>query len=391
MHPRKITNSTKRISRRELLKTFAVLAGGVALNQLDRGIFNTAAKSEQLLLDTQIYIPVTAKYHYNYVGKVVQVQSHDATSWNGKDNYYWKFVDQVELTNAATVTDAWRALIQYYQPGEKIAIKVNFNNCWSCSNESNVIDALIQPVNAVVDGLEQIGVKRSDVWVFDAVRALPQRFVLAGLPGIRFFDRTCNIKAGFNSVPDAFIDFAPPPGMSMPAEKVTEVVRNATYLINMPIMKGGHPLAGVTLGFKNHFGTIDHCNGLHDYVDVVHKPPRYNPAYNPMVDFFTNQHIGGKTVLTIGDAIFAARDFNDPPEPWTTFGHKVPHSLFFATDPVSIDCVMHDFIQAELGDKLATGANRYLAHAGRAGIGIYETANPWTDSYMMIDYNKIEI
>lgn len=30
-----------------------------------------------------------------------------------------------------------------------------------------------------------------------------------------------------------------------------------------------------------------------------------------------------------------------------TFGNKPPNSLFFATDPVAIDCVMYDFLDAE--------------------------------------------
>lgn len=389
------------ITRRELLKALAAVVGGTAINNLGRGLITTEAKGEQLLIDSRVYIPVTTRYYYNFVGKVVQVQAHDATSWNGQSRY-WEYVEQnvvdemvnrgvVELTGSGTLADAWGAIIPNYQSGEKIAIKVNFNNCRYCSSTSAVIDALIHPVNAVVSGLEQIGVARSNVWVFDAVRALPARFVNAGLPGIRYFDRYCGTNAGFSSVPDAYIAFNSPQGMNMPAEKVSDVLRNAQYLINMPIMKGGHPLAGVTLGFKNHFGTIHNCSALHDYVDVVDKPPGYNPDYNPMVDFFKNPHIGGKTVLTIGDAIFAARDFNDPPEPWTTFGNKIPHSLFFATDPVAVDCVMHDFIEAELGSGLPQGANRYLAHAGRAGIGIYETINPWTETYNQINFSKFEI
>jgi hypothetical protein len=145
----------------------------------------------------------------------------------------------------------------------------------------------------------------------------------------------------------------------------------------------------VTLGFKNHFGTIHKCSALHDYVDVVHKPPAYNREYNPMVDFFSNPHIGGKTVLTIGDALFAAKDFNDPPETWRTFGDKVPNSLFFAKDPVAVDCVMHDLIAAELRNSLTPAANRYLALAGKAGIGVYESVNPWTESYTQINYTRV--
>ena len=399
MHSSKKTRSPEVITRREVLKAMAVITGGAALNYLGRDLVTTEAKGSQSKLDNEVYIPLVTKYGSKSVGKVMHIHTNHATTWSGQIRY-WEHVEQdvvnemvkrgvVELTGAATETDAWRELLPGYQPGKKIAIKVNFNNCWSCSSTSAVIDALIHPVNAVVSGLEQIGVARADVCVFDAVRALPDRFVNASLPGISYFDNYCNTNAGFSDQPDAYITFSPPPAMSMPAEKITDVVRNADYLINMPIMKGGHPLAGVTLGFKNHFGTIHHCSALHDYVDVVHKPPAYNRDYNPMVDFFSSPHIGGKTVLTIGDALFAAKDFNDPPETWTTFGDKVPNSLFFAKDPVAVDCVMHDLIAAELGNSLTPAANRYLALAGKAGIGVYESVNPWTESYTQINYTRV--
>lgn len=389
------------ITRRELLKTAAVLAGGAGLNHFGRGLIPGEAKNQEPLFDTHTFIPLVSNITHDLAGKVVQVHSQSATSWSGQTRY-WEHVEQeavermvnrgvLELTGTASVGDAWRRLVPNYHQGQAIAIKVNFNNCWSCSSLNGVIDALIQPVNAIVKGLELIGVNRSDVWVFDSVRALPSRFTSAALPGIRLFDKYCSGYAGFSSQPDAYISFKPPQGMSMPAEKVTDVVRDAAYLINMPIMKGGHPLAGVTLGFKNHFGTIHNCAGLHDYVDVVNKPSAYNPDYNPLVDLFSSPHIGGKTVLTIGDALFAARDFNAPPEPWETFGNKLPNSLFFATDAVAVDCVMHDFIEAELGATLADGANRHLVLAGRAGIGIYETRNPWAEAYDQIDFNRIVI
>lgn len=375
--------------------------GGAALNRVSRNLVTSEAWGDESVFNNQIYLPFITRSPSNLVGKVVQVHAQNATSWSGQTRY-WEHVDQtvvnqmvnrgvMGLTGAATFADSWRILIPNYEPGKKIAIKVNFNNCRNCSSTSNVIDALIHPVNAVVSGLEQIGVAREDVCVYDAVRALPERFVNAGLPGISYYDKYCGTKAEFSEQPDGYVTFYPPPGMNMPVEKITDVLRDAAYLINIPIMKGGHPLAGVTLGFKNHFGTIHNCSALHDYVDVVHKPPAYNRDYNPMVDFFSNPHIGGKTVLTIGDGLFAAKDFNDPPETWTTFGDKVPNSLFFATDPVAIDCVMHDLIAAELGDNLTPAANRYLVLAGRAGIGIYESINPWTDSYAQIKYSRIEI
>jgi len=73
------------------------------------------------------------------------------------------------------------------------------------------------------------------------------------------------------------------------------------------------------------------------------------------VDIYRSQHIGPKTVLTVGDGLFAAIDFNSAPQTWTTFGDQLPNSLFFSVDPVAIDCVMHDFVLAQPGTKIPPG------------------------------------
>jgi hypothetical protein len=389
------------VSRRDILKVGSVFAGGLAMNRLGDRLEPPLAQGNEDELSAQIYLPMVANNSPSRRGAVVHVHAPNATSWTGQSRY-WEHVEQpvvdlmvesgvIALTGALNIQDAWRVLMPHYQPGQKIAIKVNFNNCWNCSSTLGVIDALIHPVNALVTSLGQIGVSPDDVFVYDAVRALPNRFTGGGIAGIRYFDKYCNSTAGFSSHPEAYIPFDPPPGVIMPAERITDVVLNADYLINMPIMKGGHPLAGVTLGFKNHFGTIHNCAELHDYVDAVSKPPAYDRDYNPMIDFYRNPHIGGKTVLNIGDGLFAAKDFNNPPEIWDTFGGKVPNSLFFSTDPVAIDCVLHDFIAAEMGNNLTPAANRYLVLAGNAGLGVYESVNPWTGSYSQIIFTKKEL
>ena len=59
------------------------------------------------------------------------------------------------------------------------------------------------------------------------------------------------------------VTFYPPSDMPMPpATRVTDLLIAARYLINMPIMKK-HGMAGVSLTFKNHFGSIDNPAGLH--------------------------------------------------------------------------------------------------------------------------------
>ena len=211
-------------------------------------------------------------------------------------------VDQgvMALTNTTTVEAAWRTLLPNYQPGQGIAIKVSFNN-WG---NLPAIDGLIQPVNAVVRGLKQIGVAERDVWVYDAIRGFPDRFVNGSqYSGVRFFGFG---QAGFTSNdPHAYVAFYPPSGVPMPpATRVTDLLVAARYLINMPIIKR-HGMAGVSLAFKNHFGSIDKPDRLHDYIASSYGG-YLGGKYNVLMDLYRNPHIWSKTVLTVADGLFGA-------------------------------------------------------------------------------------
>ncbi|MEW5872954.1 MAG: DUF362 domain-containing protein [Chloroflexota bacterium] len=391
--------SKHKLSRREFLAGALAFLGSLALPKSAAGPAPDASSA------TEYYLPYIAHHAVDLRGKVVHVHSSAATNWQGQ-TAFWNYANQsvvnqmlnqglMALTHTDTIADAWRALIPNYQSGQKVAIKVNMNNASACNETDGVIDAIIEPVNAVVSGLESIGVARADVWVYDAVRAIPAHFSANALPGIQFFDGsylgTCYNWAGFSYTPDAYITYNPPPGVSIPPTVVTDVVRNAAYLVNMPIMKGGHPLASVTLGFKNHFGSTNNPSGMHDSVNVMEQPPTYRTDYNALVDLYRCPHLGPKTVLTVGDGLFAAKGFASPPAVWSTFGNHLPNSLFLATDPVAVDCVMHDFLLAEPGTGVVSGANNYLCLAQDAGLGIFESADPWSGSYARIKYQKIEV
>jgi hypothetical protein len=300
-------------------------------------------------------------------------------------------VDQglMALTGAVTVANAWGDLIPDYQTGRAIAIKVNFNNSSSCDDNDTQIDGLIQPVNALVRGMKQAGVAETDIWVYDASRRLPDRFVNGNsYPGVRFFDPACRTPVTQSSGdPSAYITFNPPTGVPIPpATRIPDLLLDAAYLINMPIMKP-HGIAGVTLTFKNHFGSITAPWNLHPYIGT--SGANYRTDYNPLVDIYKNPNIGPKTILVVGDALFAAKGFDVAPAVWSTFGNETPQSLFFATDSVAIDCVMCDFLDTEVG--LPESADDYLVLAAAAGLGIYERGDPWQSGYGEIDYLKIEI
>lgn len=374
------------LTRRDFIKGAALTGAGLAvggglLTRLDA------------LAQGKIYLPLILKSLEPTPeppspptgSRVVHVHDSDATNWNGS-GWYGDHVNQsvvdsmvdrgvMELTGTSTRANAWRALIPNYSGGT-VAIKVNFNN----EGRDNIIDALIHPVNTVIQGLTDIGVATEDILVFDATRHIPDHFKSGcAFTGVRFYSWD---EADF-TVP---VTFSRP---NIPEQYLASAVVDAAYLINMPIMKN-HSITGVTLTFKNHFGTIHNCYALHEYVDL--SPG--NADYNPMVDIYLSPHIRDKTVLILGDGLFASKEnTNTVPERWQTFGNEFPNSLFFATDPVAIDCVMYDLLNAEPYG-VPEGADDLLRLAANAGLGTREHGDPWAQpwgaGYSQIDYVRIE-
>ncbi|HJX38581.1 MAG TPA: DUF362 domain-containing protein, partial [Anaerolineae bacterium] len=286
------TRRAGNLSRRQFLKLSALLAGVAALKP--RGDLVAA--------------PSLGK------PKVVHVYCQRATDWNFGPDWWGNHVIQgvvsemvdrgvMELTGRKTRVDAWSALIPNYVPGQRVAIKANFNNAWSVNDSDNVIDATIEPVNAVIAGLKEIGVAASDIWVYDAVRAIPTRFRNGcDHPGVQFSGDSTSNHQGFSTTQK--VTFRPPAGgPSLAAQSISNVLVNADYLINLPLMKK-HCCAWVTLSFKNHFGSTENCAALHGYTFPYEDD--YTPAYNPLVDIYKNPHFGAKTVLTIGDGLYGS-------------------------------------------------------------------------------------
>lgn len=339
--------------------------------------------------------------------RVVHVHNPAVSNWTGT-GYYWASVNQtemdktvnrglLELTGASDVASAWRMLLPNYKAGQAIAIKVNFNNQFvenGCSQNDSEIDAIADPINSLAAGMHQIGVAYNDIWVFDAIRSIPDRFASRLLPGIRMMDvgksyGSCRETAGWGVT---YIQFHPPSGSIAP-QQLTNAIDAAHYLINMPILKK-HCCAGISLGFKNHFGSILAPGELHKYVFPYETG--FRTSYNPLVDIYLNPHIRDKTILTVGDGTFGALSGqNGPPVKWDTFGNQYPKSLFFSADPVAIDSVMADFLIAEglaIGSSISAAATSYLPLAHTAGLGVYEHQNPWAyNAYKKIDYRLVEL
>jgi hypothetical protein len=335
--------------------------------------------------------------------RVVQIHAPQATSWDYVSGWYGSYVAQnvvnqmveqglMRLTGTSLVSGAWAALMPLYKPGQKIAIKINLNNT-SCHDGDNVIDALVEPVNALIGSLVAAGIREEDVWVYDASRSMPERFYnRRQYKQARYLAASCaDERATFDHVdPSLRVSFSHP-AMVTP-RWLTDVLYRAAYVINMPILKrhGTHP---VTLGFKNHFGSLNYLggDGRDDDPHIYISPGdgRYSADFSPLVDINANPNIANKTVLTLGDGLYGAYWVNAAPQRWQTFENSSPNSLFFSRDPVAIDCVMCDLLRIEWG--LDERAYDYLRLAQARSLGTFERANPWGNTYQQIEYLKIDL
>ena len=344
-------------------------------------------------------------------GRVVWVWDPDATEtnlngfWWNTENNNQDVIDKMfskginNLAGLENIKDAWNALFKFfnlehennevgYQPGEKIAIKINLNNCWQANSYirvDNERDASPYVVKALLRQLVNIvGIPQEDIYVYDASRPMGNWFYdrvyykdyslfskTPEFPDVHFVDMYGGATGREKVEPSTErIYFADGTGLY---RTLPTIVVDAKYIINMPILKR-HPIDyGVTLSGKNFFGT---------WIEPVVKVHKYhqsgftygNPT--PQTDLFAHKNIGGKTILYIGDGTFATKadhctiaKFEMYP-----FNNDWTNSLFFSQDPVAIDSVMYDFLYTE-GCNPCEGSQNYLHQSAEPNADTYDPEN----------------
>jgi uncharacterized protein (DUF362 family) len=373
-----------------------------------------------------------------FPGRVVWAFDTAATSWNGETtttecdgvtsatscwkttNAWWSNfnMDVVKemlenslqtLTGASDTVTVWDSLFTYYnrthnrgvvgyQPGEKIAIKVNLNTVGAHEDESNACYVSPQLVYLMLEQLvENAGVAEGDITFYDISRPMPATifdFCKAKYPNVNFIDNQGgNGRKMFQvdtTVPVAWSeDLNLEIGGGNPTY-LPNCVTEATYLINMTNLKG-HDLTGVTVCAKNHFGTF--CTleggsapqkaGVHPYIAVhdfgnpggTGKWDFYGrdmETYTPMVDVMGHPHLGEKTVLYLVDAFYTVRRQNFDvtiEDKWQMepFNGDWPSSLLLSLDGVAIESVGLDFLRSEPTQFNVTGnVDNYLHEAAEA-------------------------
>ena len=114
------------------------------------------------------------------------------------------------------------------------------------------------------------------------------------------------------------------PGVDLKSAEVAKVLDEADLLINVPILKT-HVACGVSIGLKNHVGTVRDCNDIHPNWDIIHQR---------IADLNACPTIRTKHRLTIVDAI----------RPMVTDGpghgtHVEYNGIVAGADPVATDYV----------------------------------------------------
>lgn len=354
--------------------------------------------TERTIGTPQGYSPGRVVWSWN-----ANVTEDDLTGyWWQKENNDQAVIDQMfslgirKLADANDDYNAWDFLFKYfneehgygnvgYQAGEKIAIKINLNNCGSYTNEDNERDASPYVVKALLRQLVNIvNVDQEDIYIYDASRRIGNWFynrvyyeeypadpLVPEFPDVHYVDNSGGASGREMVVASSErVYFA---AGTCAYRTLPTCVVDADYLINMPILKR-HPInTGVTLSGKNFFGTwMEPVVDVHPYHELSFTLG--NPA--PQTDLFAHEHIGGKVVLYIGDGIFAT--------PWDhaiigkfqmyPFNDDWTNSLFFSQDPVAIDSVMYDFLLAE-GTNPCEGSQNYLHQSAEPPTGVYDPEN----------------
>jgi hypothetical protein len=339
-------------------------------------------------------------------GRVAWVWNPNATErvhiglWYEKQNNNQNVIDEMYsqgiqgLAGIDNDSEAWDSLFRYfnlnhdkgdigYQPGEKIAIKINMVYCFI-----NPYDYKERRINAnpyVVKSLlrqliDKVGVAQEDIILFDASRNFydwfynrvyykeyPTEPLIPEFPNIHYVDADGGAPGREKVVPsETHVYFA---DGSCEYRTLPTCITESDYLINIPITKR-HMLDYVTLAGKNLFGTfIEEVQPIHPYFFIGCEMG--NPA--PQTDLLGHEELGKKTLLYVGDGIYAVRYNNAYASFFRMYPFKFDwmNSLFFSQDGVAIDSVMYDFLHAE-GTDPSEGTQNYMHQAAIPPADVYD-------------------
>ena len=304
-----------------------------------------------------------------------------------------------ELTGATDPVEAWK---HFFEPGDVVGIKV-------VPNGQPEAHSSFEIVLEVIEKLRAAGVKTGDIFVYDRFR---NEFVTAGYPkilpdGIRwggldpdsnqftldFPDFRDDPIAGFDHDAFVWMDLVPYGDDPKDDRKYRShlgklVTKTLNKIVAIPVLKD-HGSAGVTGALKNmSHGTVNNVARSHSnsFANVCNQ-------FIPQV--ITHPVIRQKFVLHIMDGIrgvYQGGPFSRENGKWTWENN----AILFATDPVALDHIEWDLIDAQRAKKnlppVAASGNKamdplktegfdvrqpqHIALAGALGMGYFDHKSP---------------
>jgi len=329
-----------------------------------------------------------------YPGRVVEVHDPHAVDADHRidRSTVRRMLDRgmCEFTGADHPVEAWKT---FFSPGEVIGIKVNPVGTnidpGTRRPRPHVVGSVSNPevLFEIVRNLKAIGVKPQDIVVFERYAS---EFVGAGyekVMGEREMDdvRWAASGAGYSALqlaitgvdnpdahspellkhvtgydPDTFVHmgFAAPEHSQKDDRRFrshlsTIITRMVDKFITIPVLKD-HRSAGVTLALKNMSHGLNnnvarsHISGIaHGYPDSLGRGQDGPNQCNVFIPTAVNQPaIRQKATFHILDGLIAV--YEGGPGCWNkSWGTWRANSLFFATDPVAMDHVGWDIIDAK--------------------------------------------
>ena len=335
-------------------------------------------------------------------GRVVWVYDADATNENchpsryGDGYFLDKNCDQavvdrmlndaiLKLTNEPTLGKSWESLFRYfnsthgkgevgYSEGEDIFIKINSvhankgdmksDGSIRNTNSYGKVDTSPHVVLALLKHLvNKAGVPEKNIYVGDPMRHMYKHCFdkyLNAFPNIKCITtgRQSGLLHATSRSPKSV--WYSDDGRVMAdarSDEVYDQIHDADYVINIPALKG-HRWGGVTFFAKNHFGSHTRSSAVHLHKGLMrtdyNKPLRLGyQKYRVFVDLMAADHLGGKTLLYLMDGLWATSYEHDPPVKFQSapFNNDWSSSIFVSQDPVAIESVCLDFMQAEFQEE----------------------------------------
>ena len=255
-----------------------------------------------------------------------------------------------------------------YQAGEKIAIKVNFNNDRSNTKpwtpgwgypSPQMLQAFLRQL------VQNAGIPGEDITVFDCTDG---RFISDPIFNRIMADpdpRLHKITFAVNPVTATRGRVAVEPDLSDPIQfsypqmlseqgpglaYQSTVVTHSKYRVSYALLRA-HTICGATLCTKNNNGTIfwpsSNYWGPRVYHQFITKQRPNFPDYNAWVDMLAHRQIGGKNFMNFLDGLYSGEQSETHVVRWKSLGDHWTSSILMSQDPLAIDSVGQDFIRNE--------------------------------------------